>query len=80
VESCYRIDRADAETEATAFMRRDDITCPNGPDLGARISQSFRLRGVPETYIIGSSGQLALVQVGPPNRSTLMRVIYPLLK
>lgn len=73
------IDYADTETDARAFMRRYDITYPNGPDLGTRISQSFRMRGVPETYIIDPAGQLAFVQIGPTDQATLRRVIDPLL-
>jgi cytochrome c biogenesis protein CcmG/thiol:disulfide interchange protein DsbE len=41
------------------------MTYPNGPDLGTRISQAFRIRGVPETYILGRDGRLAHVMIGP---------------
>lgn len=74
------VDYADTETEAKAFLQQFDITYPNGPDLGTRISQAFRMRGVPETYIIDQTGQLAFVQIGPTDQATLMSVIDPLLK
>jgi cytochrome c biogenesis protein CcmG/thiol:disulfide interchange protein DsbE len=74
------VDYADTETDAKAFIRAFDITYPNGPDLGTRISQVFRMRGVPETYIVDQTGRLAFVQIGPTDQTTLMQVIDPLLK
>ena len=59
------VDYVDTETEALAYIERFGITYPNGPDLGTRISQAFRIRGVPETYIIDPEGKLAAVKIGP---------------
>ncbi|MBI4771078.1 MAG: TlpA family protein disulfide reductase [Chloroflexi bacterium] len=59
------VDYVDTETEARAYLRKWDITYPNGPDKGTRISQAFRIRGVPETYIIDQKGQLANNKIGP---------------
>jgi len=59
------VNYVDTEREALAYLDRFDITYANGPDLGTRISQAFRIRGVPETYIIGRDGRLAQVQIGP---------------
>jgi cytochrome c biogenesis protein CcmG/thiol:disulfide interchange protein DsbE len=59
------VDYVDTETEARAYLERFSITYPNGPDLGTRISQAFRIRGVPETYIIGPDGKLAAFKIGP---------------
>jgi cytochrome c biogenesis protein CcmG/thiol:disulfide interchange protein DsbE len=59
------VDFVDTETEAKAYLERFGITYPNGPDLGTRISQAFRIRGVPETYIIGTDGRLAAFKIGP---------------
>jgi len=59
------VNYVDTEPEALAYIDKFDITYPNGPDLGTRISQSFRIRGVPETYIIGPSGRISSVQKGP---------------
>ena len=59
------VDYVDTETEALAYLDRFDITYPNGPDLGTRISQAFRTRGVPETYIIDADGRIVAVQIGP---------------
>lgn len=59
------VNYVDTEPEAKAYLEKFNITYPNGPDLGTRISQAFRIRGVPETYVIGPSGQIASVQKGP---------------
>jgi cytochrome c biogenesis protein CcmG/thiol:disulfide interchange protein DsbE len=59
------VDYVDTEPEAKASLAKFGITFPNGPDLGTRISQEFRIRGVPETYIIKKDGTLAYIQVGP---------------
>lgn len=59
------VDYVDTEKEALAYLERFSITYPNGPDLGTRISQAFRLRGVPETYFINKRGEVVFVQIGP---------------
>src|SRR5512141_2244662 len=40
-------------------------TYPNGPDTGTAITQLFRIKGVPETYILGPDGVLRSVGIGP---------------
>ncbi len=59
------VNYVDTESEAMVYMDRFDISYPSGPDLGTRISQKFRIRGVPETYIINPSGQIDSVKKGP---------------
>jgi cytochrome c biogenesis protein CcmG/thiol:disulfide interchange protein DsbE len=59
------VDYVDTEPEALAYLDRFGITYANGPDLGTRISQAFRMSGVPETYIVGRDGRLRQVKIGP---------------
>ena len=59
------VDYVDTETEALVYLEKFDITYPNGPDLRTKISQAFRIRGVPETYIIGKDGKLAAFKISP---------------
>jgi cytochrome c biogenesis protein CcmG/thiol:disulfide interchange protein DsbE len=59
------VDYVDTEPEARAYLKKFSITYPNGPDLGTRISQKFRIQGVPETYILDQEGVLRFVQIGP---------------
>ena len=55
----------DTPTESQKYLNKFDITYPNGDDLGTRISQAYRIRGVPETYIIGRDGIITHTQIGP---------------
>lgn len=59
------VNYVDTEPEARDYMARFAITYPNGPDLGTRISQAYRIRGVPETYIMGANGHLVEAKIGP---------------
>ncbi|RME07603.1 MAG: TlpA family protein disulfide reductase [Anaerolineae bacterium] len=59
------VNYVDTEPEARAYMQKFDITYPNGADLGTRISQAYRIRGVPETYVIDQEGVLRYAQIGP---------------
>jgi cytochrome c biogenesis protein CcmG/thiol:disulfide interchange protein DsbE len=59
------VDYVDTEPEARAYLAKFGLTYPNGPDLRTRISQDFRIRGVPETYVIRPDGIIASVKIGP---------------
>lgn len=59
------VDYVDTEPEARAYLKKFGVTYPNGPDLRTSISQLFRIRGVPETYVVGPDGRLAYVKIGP---------------
>lgn len=59
------INWVDTEPEAMAYLDRFGITYPNAPDLGTRAGQAYRIRGVPETFIVGRDGQIAYVKIGP---------------
>jgi cytochrome c biogenesis protein CcmG/thiol:disulfide interchange protein DsbE len=59
------VNYVDTRPEALAYLEQFGITYPNGPDLGTRISQDFRIRGVPETYIVDAEGVIAGVKIGP---------------
>ncbi|OGN81018.1 MAG: hypothetical protein A2X24_01545 [Chloroflexi bacterium GWB2_54_36] len=59
------VDYADAEKPALAYIDEFDITYFNGPDLGTRISQSYNIKGVPETYYVAKDGTLRGNHIGP---------------
>ena len=59
------VDYVDTEPEALGYLEEFGITYPNGPDLRTKISQAYRIRGVPETFIIDQQGIIAHVQIGP---------------
>ncbi len=74
-------DYVDTEPEARQYLAKFDITYPNGPDLGTRISQLFRIKGVPETYFIGRDGTLQYVQVGPfTSENQIRQIVNSLLE
>lgn len=58
-------DYVDTEPEARVYLQKYGITFANGPDMGTKVSQLFRIKGVPETYFIDKTGVLRYVQVGP---------------
>ncbi len=75
------VDYVDTEPEARAYLKKFGITFSNGPDLGTKISQMFRIKGVPETYFIDQKGVLQFVQIGPfTSVADIQSIIDPLLK
>ena len=73
-------DYVDTEPEARVYLQKYGISFPNGPDMGTRISQMFRIQGVPETYFIDKTGVLRFVQVGPfSSLEAITSIIDPLL-
>ena len=75
------VDYVDTEPEARSYLAKFDITYPNGPDLGTRISQAFnRQMGVPETYIIDRQGNMRYIKIGPfQSVAEIQAIIDPLL-
>jgi cytochrome c biogenesis protein CcmG/thiol:disulfide interchange protein DsbE len=75
------VDYVDTEPEARSYMTDFNITYPNGPDMGTRISQIFnRNLGVPETYVIDQQGILRFIQIGPfQSVAEIQSAIDPLL-
>jgi cytochrome c biogenesis protein CcmG/thiol:disulfide interchange protein DsbE len=59
------VDYVDTEPEALAYLEEFGVTYPNGPDLRTQISQAYRIRGVPETFIIDQQGIISHLQIGP---------------
>jgi cytochrome c biogenesis protein CcmG/thiol:disulfide interchange protein DsbE len=59
------VDYLDIEAEALAYMKEFDITYFNGPDLRTKISQAYKIQGVPETFYVGKNGELRGLKIGP---------------
>lgn len=71
----------DTEPNSLGYLQKFGITYQNGPDLRTAVSQMFRIRGVPETYIIDENGRLAYVKIGPfDSTQEIVSAIQPLLK
>jgi cytochrome c biogenesis protein CcmG/thiol:disulfide interchange protein DsbE len=70
----------DTEDASLGYIAKFDITYPNGPDLRTQISQDFRTTGVPETYIIDQTGNLAYKKFAPfTSLAEIRAAIDPLL-
>ena len=71
----------DTPSNSMDYLKRFDITYPNGPDLGSRISSIFnRNLGVPETYFIDREGVVRSIKIGPfTSVSEIQTMINPLL-
>lgn len=74
------VDYVDTETEAKAYLTSYGINYLNGPDLGTKISQAYRIQGVPETYIVDKTGKLVTNIIGPTTQANLALIVEPLLK
>jgi cytochrome c biogenesis protein CcmG/thiol:disulfide interchange protein DsbE len=75
------VDYVDTEPEAREYLKKFGIVFPNGPDVGTRISQQFRIKGVPESYFVDKNGVLRYVQVGPfASEEQIRAIIEPLLQ
>ncbi len=73
------VDWVDTEKEALAYIDEFDITYINGPDIGTRIAQAYRIQGVPETFYVDKSGRLRGVHIGPLQSPALDDKIEELL-
>jgi len=73
------VDYVDTEKAALAYIKEFDITYVNGPDLKTRISDSYHIQGVPETYYVAKNGELRGVHIGPLYSPDLDKKIDQLL-
>ena len=74
------VDYVDTDIEALAYIEEFGISYPNGPDLQTRISQAYRIQGVPETFFIGKDGTIRGVKVGPLAPPELEDRLLPLIE
>lgn len=59
------VNYVDTEAGARIYLKKFQITYPNGPDIGTKISQMFRIKGIPETFFVDQQGVLYYVKIGP---------------
>ena len=60
------VDYTDVDAKALQFLSTYNISYPNGPDLGTRITPIFNHNiAMPETYIVDQQGILRSEQIGP---------------
>ncbi len=75
------VDYTDVDSKALAYLKQFDITYPNGPDLGTRITPIFNKNiAMPETYIIDQKGILRQEQIGPfQSTAEIQAILDPLV-
>ncbi len=74
------IDYLDQEPLNLQWIERYGITYPNGPDIQGRIYNAYGVQGLPETFVIDRSGNVAQVFVGPVTESQLIAAIEKVLQ
>ncbi|MBO9361956.1 MAG: TlpA family protein disulfide reductase [Thermoflexus sp.] len=74
------VDYLDVPSAAMDYLRRFEITYPNGPDLGTRISRLYRVTGVPETFVVDPEGRVVFYKAAPIQPGELEAVLDPLVK
>lgn len=64
------VDWSDPEPDARKYIKEFDLTYYNGPDIGTKIGQLYRIKGVPETFFVGKDGNLHGNVLGPITRES----------
>jgi cytochrome c biogenesis protein CcmG/thiol:disulfide interchange protein DsbE len=52
------VDYVDNTQDALGYIEEFNITYPNGPDLGTKISDAYHIQGVPETFVVDKEGDI----------------------
>lgn len=52
------VDIQDKEAEAKAFIKEFNITYPNGPDNGGKITIDYGVSGIPVTFFVNRDGMI----------------------
>lgn len=74
------VDYLDNEKNALDFLKEFSVQYMNGPDLETQIATAYRIKGVPETYIVDKQGDLAMTIPGPTTANDLRRILDALLR
>ena len=74
------VDYLDNESDAHSFLKEFNVQYLNGPDIGTKIAAAYRMKGVPETYIVDQQGNLAKTIIGPTTVGALRPILDGLLK
>lgn len=70
----------DIDQDSRAFIDEFGITYPNGPDIGTRISETYRIQGVPETFVLDQNGQIVEFIIAPVQPGQLDAVLDRILQ
>lgn len=70
----------DTEPKSYEYMQEFGITYPNAPDLGLQIGEKYEITGIPETFFIDQTGEIAHVVIGPVSEEVMDGVISTLIE
>lgn len=70
----------DIDTKSIEFLQKYKVTYANAPDIGGRMSNSYKITGVPETFVIAPDGTLAASFIGPVSGEQLTAVVESLME
>lgn len=70
----------DTDPLAREFLRRFNVTYPNGRDVSGAIAVEYGMSGVPETYFVDSVGTLVRKWQGPLDEARLRAFLDELLR
>lgn len=73
------VDYLDQEPGNFDYLKRYDITYPNGMDIQGRIYTSYGVQGLPETFVINQQGEVVKVFIGAASREELTAEIEKVL-
>jgi cytochrome c biogenesis protein CcmG/thiol:disulfide interchange protein DsbE len=69
----------DSDQGSRAYIQEFGITYPNGPDMGTRISDAYRITGVPETFVVDQKGNVVETIIGPIREGQLDAILDRIL-
>ncbi len=68
----------DIDSNSIEFLQKYGATYGNAPDLGGRLSDTYKIIGVPETFVIAADGTIAASFIGPVSGEQLEAVVESL--
>jgi cytochrome c biogenesis protein CcmG/thiol:disulfide interchange protein DsbE len=73
------VDFEDSTGAARGYVRTDGVSYPVVEDSSSKTALAYGLRGVPETFVVNSSGRIIKHVIGPVNGATLTSEINSML-
>ncbi|MCC7209080.1 MAG: TlpA family protein disulfide reductase [Anaerolineae bacterium] len=70
---------SDMERSARDFLTQFGITYPTGLDVGTRISEQYRITGIPETFFIDRDGDVRYFVMRPMDEAEIIERVDSLL-
>jgi cytochrome c biogenesis protein CcmG, thiol:disulfide interchange protein DsbE len=70
----------DNDKDARGFLREFGVEYPTGPDNGTEVSDKYRVKAVPETYIVDKNGNLVITIPGPTTTADLREKLNELIE